>query len=67
MDSSYHEISEEVGPSGSTANSEYFCHECDKKFSCEKSEGDDVSDSSQFPLNVKETYFYCIGSQVPGL
>ena len=53
MDSSHYGISEEVGPSGSSANAEYFCHECDKKFSCEKSEVDDVS---KFPLIVEEMH-----------
>ena len=42
--SSSQETNEEVGPSGSNANAQYFCHECDKRFSCDKNE-DDVSNS----------------------
>ena len=34
---------QETGPSGSNTNVQYFCHECDKKFSCDKNEVDDVS------------------------
>ena len=42
--SSNQELGGEMGPSGSTANIQYFCHECDKKFSCDdKNEVDDVS------------------------
>lgn len=40
--SSHQETGGEMGPSGSAANAQYFCHECDKKFSCDnKNEGDD--------------------------
>ena len=51
--SSHQETGGEMGPSGSTANGQYFCHECDKKFSCDnKNEVDDVSDSFKPPMNV---------------
>lgn len=36
----------EMGPSGINVSADYFCHECDKKFTCDdKNEGDDVSNS----------------------
>ena len=38
-------VEQETGPSGSNTIAEYFCHECDKKFTCDKNETDDVSNS----------------------
>jgi len=34
---------QETGPSGSNISVQCFCHECDKKFTCDKNEVDDVS------------------------
>lgn len=45
--------SDETGPSGSTVSVQYFCHECDKKFTCdEKNETDDVSGGLKPLFNI---------------
>ena len=44
---------DETGPSGSSVSVQYFCHECDKKFTCDdKNEAEDVSDSLKPLFNV---------------
>lgn len=52
-------VEQETGPSGSNTIAEYFCHECDKKFTCDKNETDDdlkcPSCSSEFVEQLETT------------